>query len=118
MVIAITERHTLYARGFGGQHITARVTDKQRLGGRDIGHFYHEEQRRRVGFLLRQRIATDDPAEVTANLHVIQQRRDKTLRFVGDQRHFHALLVQPLERVAYAGRSEERRVGKECRSRS
>ncbi|MNL25559.1 hypothetical protein D3C87_1470440 [compost metagenome] len=103
MVIAVAQRHALDAGCLRRQYITARIADEQGLRGRDVGHFHDEKQRGRIGLFLWQGVATDDPLEIPADLHLIQQRRDKALRLVGDQRHLHSLFVQPFQGVTHTG---------------
>ncbi|MNJ27714.1 hypothetical protein D3C81_1409320 [compost metagenome] len=103
MVVAIGQADALDSSRFGRQHIAARVADEQGLLRRNAGHFHDKQQGGRVGLFLRQGIAADDPAEIAADLHLIEQGCNEALGLVGDQGHFHALLVQPLEGVAHAG---------------
>src|SRR5574344_1720179 len=64
MVVAIGQRHTGHSGGAGGQHVIARVADKQaRLRGY-ASLLHHMQQRSRIGFLLRQGIAADNPAKI------------------------------------------------------
>ncbi|MNI14975.1 hypothetical protein D3C73_682580 [compost metagenome] len=103
MVIAVAQGYALDSRRLRCQHVATRIADEQRLRSRNIGHFHHEEQRGRIGFFLWQGVTADDPAEITADFHLIQQRRDEALRLVGDQRHLDTLLVQPLQGIAHTG---------------
>ncbi|MNT45700.1 hypothetical protein D3C72_1822970 [compost metagenome] len=60
------------------------------------------QQRGRVGLLLRQGVAADDPAEIAAQALGIQQRRDEALRLVGDDRQLDPLRAQPVEGCQHA----------------
>ena len=60
-------------------------------------------QRGRIGLLLRQGIATDQPAEIAAQPLFLQQRRDELRRFVGDHRQCDTALAQPVQAIDDTG---------------
>ena len=102
MVVAIAHCDARYARSARGQHVVARVADEQRLRRLHPSQAHHLQQRRWVRLLLRQGIATNDPAEITTEADLLQQRRDETLRLVGHHGEFDSRRAQRFEQLMHA----------------